>query len=68
MGHYNLRKIALAGRTQILVRYITMTLELLERYMYYRRIVEGNTNVSQGILIFDIQGFNMATTACYECK
>jgi len=66
LGGWDLRKAAVTGNTERLLRYVSMYIERATTEV--RKLGSENKNVSQAILIINAEEFNLITHGCLQCK
>jgi len=66
-GKWDIRRVALAGRIDLLSRYLDRILEEAVTKVREQRNVTGN-DVTQYVMIIDGNGYNLRQHACVSCK
>jgi hypothetical protein len=64
--NWDLRKAVVSGRSKKFVRYIDKLLD--ESFQLVREVGEKYKNVSQGILIINLNDFNLVQHGCVQCE
>jgi hypothetical protein len=62
----DLRQVAIAGETDRFMRYVDSAIE--KACLKVRTLQEKYQNVTQGILMINIDGYNLVEHGCLQCK
>jgi len=66
LGDWDIRKAAIVGKTQRLMKYIDKLVE--EVNVLIRKSQEKGHNVTQFTLIMDLNNYNLAQQGCAQCR
>lgn len=67
-GRYDLRRIGIGGNMRQFLRYLDRYMELAVTKTRELAAAEPERNISQAIMIIDLNGFNIRQHMCIQCK